>query len=454
MQEASSLPWAALPQPAGELVRSSCEALLIDNPHVRIDEAVLLRYAREMDASKLQTQRRQYPLVFPTPRSEINFLCTLAYLQIGSGWRRALHAQRGGKGAAETMTFGCIGMHISGELTARTFVGLKLFDVAQLFGLKIQEDFELRPGIHSERPTELYSLAEALHKLLRDAGQTLLNLACEDWADFFEKVNPGTGKLREIDAQTGKPKQASAEQTVARLVRHFTGLQDAYILPPRKQQQEATPATAAETKAAATETTEAAASSSATSESGAASASPAAAPAAASASSPRVVYVLKKAQLIVAELYLRFGVDDPESPFCFHDITSLTVMSDNVLPAVLRAHGVLVYSDELAALVDGNTKITNREMEASMRAAAVVACERIVKEYNTSHNVVHTAPGCAKKAQESSAAASGEGAAAEAAAGKAGPALTALNIDYHLWLSGKNPDLRGLARHATHSIYY
>jgi hypothetical protein len=448
MQEAASLPWANPPAPICELVRSSCATLLENNPHVTIDDAVLKHYARELDATKLQTQRKHYPLVFPTQRSEVNFLCTLAYLQIGSGWRRALHAQRGGKGAAETVTFGCMGMHISGEMSARVLAGLGLFDVAQLFGLKIQEEFELSPGIHSERPTELYSLGEALRKLLNDAGSMLRNLACEDWFDYWNKVNPGTAaQLREIDEATGKPKRASAEQAVARLARHFTGLQDAYILPPRKQQAQSV--TAEATKDATAETPVADVTSAASSSSAAAAATPAAASAASSAAaaseSPRVVYLMKKAQLIVAELYLRFGVGEgsEDSVFNFAEIERLTVMSDNVLPAVLRAHGVLVYSAPLAARIDANEKLTDREQEATVRAAAVVACERIVQEYNKSHNVVHGTGS------------SSSGAAASAAdAGAPGPALTTLNLDYHLWLSGKNPDLRGLARHATHSIYY
>jgi hypothetical protein len=105
---------------------------------------------------------------------------------------------------------------------------------------------------------------------------------------------------------------------------------------------------------------------------------------------------------------------------------SLTVFSDNVLPAVLRAKGVLLYSPSLAALVDSDSKpISNREQEASIRAAAVVACERIVDEFNAHH----------------------------AAAGDA-PRLNSVLLDYHLWQLGKEPDMRKLPRHATHSAFY
>jgi hypothetical protein len=132
-----------------------------------------------------------------------------------------------------------------------------------------------------------------------------------------------------------------------------------------------------------------------------------------------------------------------------------------VLPAVLRAHGVLKYSAELAAKVDGGQLITNREEEAAMRAAAVVACERIVRECKQLH------PGDASAADIVAAAASSgttsalspalaaDSAAAPNISDISPPArLTALDLDYHLWLSGKEPELRKLPRHATRSIYY
>ena len=109
MEDASKLPWAKLPAPVLELVRSSCAELLRDNAHVSVDQACLHQFVAELDHRTLQRlPKKMFPLNFPTQRSEINFICTLALLQIGSGWRRALHAQKGGKGAAETITFGCM----------------------------------------------------------------------------------------------------------------------------------------------------------------------------------------------------------------------------------------------------------------------------------------------------------------------------------------------------------
>lgn len=420
MEEAASLPWNKLPAPVLSLVKSSCRDLLTDNADVTIDEAALERYVEALDHRALLAQpKKMFPLNFPTPRSEINFLCTLASLQIGSGWRVALHAQRGGKGAAETITFGCMGMHISGEITAQTLLNLSQFEVSQLFGLKITEEFELQPGIHSERPTELKSLAEAIRRVCNTTGTMLRSLGFEDWAAFWMKG----AKIQEIDPATNEPVRPSAEEAVARLVRSFEALQDAYILPPRaaaaaaaKKSEEAGEAKEASADAAAAASAEAPA--------------PAAAPASSSSSSsaassaPRAVYLLKKAQLMVADLYLRFH-DDASLPFNYRDIDSLAVFSDNVLPAVLRAQGVLVYSPELAKAVDSGVKITDRTQEASIRAGAVVACEKIIGRYNALKGTPdHPRP------------------------------LNAVRLDYDLWLAGKKPEFRKLARHATHSIYY
>ena len=115
----------------------------------------MAQFVDSLDHTKLLSlPDKSYPLNFPTPRSEVNFLATLALLQIGSGWRVPLHSQPNGRGAAETMTFGCMGMHISGEITADVMTKLGLFEVAQLFGLKIQQEFQVSPGVSTTKQLE------------------------------------------------------------------------------------------------------------------------------------------------------------------------------------------------------------------------------------------------------------------------------------------------------------
>ncbi len=77
----------------------------------------------------------------------------------------------------------------------------------------------------------------------------------------------------------------------------------------------------------------------------------------------------KRAQIAAHDLHLA-GVAD------FPDIGRLTVFADNLVPHVLRLDGVLVYSDELAALVDGGTELPAGGVhERELRACAVHACE-------------------------------------------------------------------------------
>ena len=47
-----------------------------------------------------------------------------------------------------------MGMHISGEITADVMTKLGLFEVAQLFGLKIQQEFQVSPGVSTTKQLE------------------------------------------------------------------------------------------------------------------------------------------------------------------------------------------------------------------------------------------------------------------------------------------------------------
>lgn len=182
MEEAWKLDWTHLPAAPTALVRSSCKELLQKNPHVSIDSAALDAFVDSLkDTRLLSLPQKQYPLRFKSNREEINFLCTLALLQFGSGWRKQLHAsgsgKEKGKGAAETITFGCIGMHLTGEITAHSMANITLFEIAQTFNIRTHEEYFIQPGIRSERPTELFALADAIKKTLNDTGNMLRSVS-------------------------------------------------------------------------------------------------------------------------------------------------------------------------------------------------------------------------------------------------------------------------------------
>jgi hypothetical protein len=128
--------------------------------------------------------------------------------------------------------------------------------------------------------------------------------------------------------------------------------------------------------------------------------------------------------LAAAHPQRHFGATLP-GLFGFPDVVDLTVMADNVLPAVLRAVGVLRLSASLAARIDARVLLPAGAEETTLRAAAVVACERLV------------------------AAVRGRGGGEEGGMG-----VTAAEVDEWLWSAGKEARYRGVERHATRDTYF
>ncbi|KAJ0399011.1 hypothetical protein P43SY_008331 [Pythium insidiosum] len=89
------------------------------------------------------------------------------------------------------------------------------------------------------------------------------------------------------------------------------------------------------------------------------------------------VHFYKRAQILIGDVWAAYGRRET-GVASFHDIGKLTMFADYRVPQVLRPEGVLVYSDELAALVDSKTEIAaGSEMESEIRAATIQAVERI-----------------------------------------------------------------------------
>ncbi|KAL6076446.1 Queuosine salvage protein [Balamuthia mandrillaris] len=131
------------------------------------------------------------------------------------------------------------------------------------------------------------------------------------------------------------------------------------------------------------------------------------------------VYILKKAQLLAADLFRQLGEKEPA--FLFADVTELTIFSDNVIPAVLREYGVLELSEELAAHVDHKTVLKPGDREVELRCVAIHACEEIVKLWK----------------------------AKSGAEGGQPIQLNAMLLDYFLWEMGKQGHFRKVERHYT-----
>lgn len=97
----------------------------------------------------------------------------------------------------------------------------------------------------------------------------------------------------------------------------------------------------------------------------------------------------KRAQIATADMWAAYGQlkcsresikEGSLSPFAFHDMDQLTMFADYRVPQILRAMGVLTYSDALAAKIDAKAELpAGGEEEVEIRAATVEAVEKLRK---------------------------------------------------------------------------
>lgn len=104
----------------------------------------------------------------------------------------------------------------------------------------------------------------------------------------------------------------------------------------------------------------------------------------------------------------------------FDDLAQLTAFADYKVPQMLRAMDVLAYDERLAAIVDSRTRIApSSRMEVEIRAATIIACDRLVR-----------------------------------ALGDYGRVITAAELDWHLWSRSQALGKESLPYHLTTTIYY
>lgn len=125
----------------------------------------------------------------------------------------------------------------------------------------------------------------------------------------------------------------------------------------------------------------------------------------------------KRAQITVADLARAFGGSGYGR---FDDLDELTLFADNLVPHVLRCHGVLAYSPALAARIDAGQLLgSGSRAEVEIRAVAVDAVERLV----------------ARLAEQ-------------------GRPTTAHALDGLLWNAGQADSIKARPRHRTRCSFY
>ena len=105
----------------------------------------------------------------------------------------------------------------------------------------------------------------------------------------------------------------------------------------------------------------------------------------------------------------------------FHDLDGLTMFADNLVPHVLRHHGVLVVDDGLAGRIEREEVLASGEVaEVELRAVAVHATELLVAELR----------------------------------GLGRDDATAASIDEVLWQAGQDPTVKARPRHRCRCTFY
>ncbi|XP_030539016.1 queuosine salvage protein-like [Rhodamnia argentea] len=128
------------------------------------------------------------------------------------------------------------------------------------------------------------------------------------------------------------------------------------------------------------------------------------------------VFLYKRAQIFAADLW---GAFKGQGYGEFHDIGSLTIFADYIVPAVLQQLGVLKYSSALMSTIEANNEIVSgTEEEIELRACSIYAVEKM----------------------------------RELMSKKLGKQVLSVELDLWLWSCGvQSPSLR---HHRTLSIYY
>eukprot|EP00644_Phytophthora_capsici_P012244 jgi/Phyca11/550712/estExt2_Genewise1Plus.C_PHYCAscaffold_380187 len=335
-------------------VRPSC-AKLVENEasSVRINADKVRAFVEEMDATEFEQLAE--PMNFPLNfRSQQDEInfLTLYGLLNFGSGFRKDLHKYTNRGAHDTIVFGLIGMYISVPKLDAQFMQSLSIDLVANY-------FSIPLEQDEEVSPGIYMAKPGPLKPLAVMLQKILNESGQKLIDL-KMEDFGAFVLANLSPETTGDASASAVYLVDRFVETFPGFDDHYEIHGDE------------------------------------------------------VYLLKRAQLSVACIHRRFK--DSEPKLTFADINELTAFSDNVLPCVLHALGVLEYDAELEARIKRGEELPAGQQECELRAAAVVACDRIVAESK----------------------------------GRLG----GLELDFYLWRVGKEERFRGLERHATRDTFF
>eukprot|EP00124_Ichthyophonus_hoferi_P004989 Ihof_evm1s632 gene=Ihof_evmTU1s632 len=301
-------------------VRLSCKEFLSQTNLVKINDEKIEEFVKSTSQDEITgfDPLTHLPLKMENLDQEINIYALMNILNFASGFRQELHAAIG-RGAYETITYGIMSLALQGNpLDANALLQLTLHDVATNFGFPISREKQVAVGVYMEEPTELRKLAELIMQCLHEVGQSLKNIGLKTLSQFI---------VRAIDPARGPDdlNRPMASSLIDALIKNFPAFDDRVTVDGVE------------------------------------------------------VFLIKKAQLLCSDFYVRFGERDPER-FAFKDYSKLTIFADNVVPAMLRHLGVIELHPSLLAKIEAKESLPAAGPEhTALRAASVVACDRIVE---------------------------------------------------------------------------
>ncbi|KAL4439904.1 hypothetical protein ABPG75_002905 [Micractinium tetrahymenae] len=289
---------------------------------VTLQESALAGAAASLPAPADILQACQFmrlPIRFDSLQAEVNAMALFHLLEFGSGFDSMLLAKTG-KDARETVQFGLLGMLMHGApLESHHWMAdFNSYQVFQFFNVDASEDEAVPglPGVVMTRQGPLGAFTGKLREVVSETGKILGDSG---------HASLGALVLANLDAQAAAGQPPSAAALIEELAETFPAFADSGLYKGKQ------------------------------------------------------VHFCRKAQLLAAQLHLRFRGSDAR--FRFADMGQLSVDSGNVLPAVFRRQGLLQLSESLAAAVDGGQDLQGDERERALRGAAVVAGRRLSEAY-------------------------------------------------------------------------
>ncbi|OUM66499.1 hypothetical protein PIROE2DRAFT_68940 [Piromyces sp. E2] len=183
-----------------EAVRTSCLELQNENEKdnsVKISNENINKFVEKLESNNLESFGKYYdtnnplkvPLKFDTLKEELNFVALNALLAFGSGWRDELH-EACNRGAANTIKFGIISMHISKMQygTINHMAGLTITDISSIFQIPLlgeEKANENIPGVTVSTQHCLREFAEKLQSVFHKTAQDLRKGGYRSLAQFI-----------------------------------------------------------------------------------------------------------------------------------------------------------------------------------------------------------------------------------------------------------------------------